>query len=191
MHSAPGSGSQAARGSLLNTWQRLCIGVGFAVAAMLLLFPVWKDSPDGAWYRYLLARELGRSFVLDPPKPPAVIHLTRMLWDLAMVAVGTAGLMWIAAPRPTDGQSVLANLRGRRARLALVAAVCFPLPVIPAPLWVLVVLLLAEGGVGTHHAGLPAPVAVPVLVIASTAYAGVLYGLMTAALRIAAYWARG
>jgi hypothetical protein len=191
MHSAPSSVSQVVRGSLLNTWQRLCIGVGFAVAATFLLFPVWTSSPDGVWYRHLLAPELGRNFVLDAPKPSALIHLTRMLWDVAMVAVGTVGLMWIAASRPTDGQSVLANLSARRVRLAIVAAVCFPLPIIPAPLWLLIVLLLAEGGVGSHHAGLPAEIAVPLLVLASTAYALVLYGLISAVVRIATYWARG
>jgi len=186
-----GARSQPVHRSLLSKWQLLCIGVGLAVVAALVLFPVWKNEPGGVWYRYLLAPELGRSFILTPPNPNAVVHLTRMWWDIAMVAAATAGLVWIAAPRATDERSTLAKLSARRAKMAAVAAVCLPLPIIPVPLWVLTVSLLAAGGVGSHHAGLPASIAVPVLVLAAVLYAVLLYGVISLVLHLAAHWVRG
>ena len=176
--------------SILNKWQLLSVGAGLVLATLLVLFPVWKDEPGGVWHRHVLTPELGRSFVLATPMPRAVVHQTRMWWDLAMVAVATLGVVWIAAPRPEDGQSILVTLRARRSSIAMVAAVCFPLPLIPAPLWVILVSLCAAGGVGSHHAGVPTGIAIPILAAVGALYTGVLYGAMTLLLRIAARWAR-
>ncbi len=168
--------------------QLLVIAAGLVLATVLVLFPIWKNEEGGVWYRYAFAPELGRGFVLERPTPHSVVHRIRVWWDIAIVAVATVAFVWVAAPRATDGRTLIAAVAARRVRIALVVASCVPLPGVPAPLWAIIVSVLAAGGVGSHHLGLPAPIAVGVLLLAGVLYSGVLCALLVAVPHVVSFW---